>query len=102
MHHISLPPERFQGDAVERLFTNSLDHAAHPWFERLRGARVSAHLLVRRHGVDPAVAAEVRDQFPVPQKLWTLADLGGWPSVDTQLFDKKSGSITKIYTKATG
>lgn len=50
VHHISLPPERFQGDAVERLFTNSLDHAAHPWFERLRDVRVSAHLLVRRHG----------------------------------------------------
>ncbi len=52
--------------------------------------------------VDPAIAAQVRDQFPAPQKLWTLADLGGWPTVDSQLFDKKSGSITKIYTKATG
>ncbi len=50
VHHISLPPERFHGDAVERLFTNTLDHATHPWFERLRGVRVSAHLLVRRHG----------------------------------------------------
>ena len=50
IHHISLPPERFQGDAVERLFTNTLDPAGHPWFERLRDVRVSAHLLVRRHG----------------------------------------------------
>lgn len=52
--------------------------------------------------VDPAVAAAVRDQFPMPEKLWTIADLGGWPTVDEQLFDKKSGSITKIYTQATG
>ncbi len=52
--------------------------------------------------VDPAVAASVRDKFPAPEKLWTIADLGGWPTVDSQLFDKKSGSITKIYTKATG
>jgi sulfate transport system substrate-binding protein len=52
--------------------------------------------------VDPAVAAGVRDQFPVPAKLWTIADLGGWPTVDPQLFDKKSGSITKVYTQATG
>jgi len=52
--------------------------------------------------VDPAVAADVRDQFPVPAKLWTIADLGGWPVVDPQLFDKKSGSITKFYTQATG
>jgi sulfate/thiosulfate-binding protein len=52
--------------------------------------------------VDPAVAAEVRDRFPVPAKLWTIADLGGWPTVDKQLFDKSSGSITEIYAKATG
>jgi sulfate/thiosulfate-binding protein len=52
--------------------------------------------------VDPAVAADVRDQFPVPAKLWTIADLGGWSAVDPQLFDKKSGSITKVYTQATG
>jgi sulfate transport system substrate-binding protein len=52
--------------------------------------------------VDPAVAADVRSQFPMPAKLWTIADLGGWDTVDAQLFDKKSGSITKIYTQATG
>ena len=52
--------------------------------------------------VDPAVAADFRDQFPVPAKLWTIADLGGWSTVDPQLFDKNAGSITKIYTKATG
>jgi len=52
--------------------------------------------------VDPAVAADVRDQFPVPVKVWTIADLGGWGTVDPQLFDKNTGSITKIYTQATG
>jgi sulfate/thiosulfate-binding protein len=52
--------------------------------------------------VDPAVAAEFRDQFPTPAKLWTIAELGGWATVDPQLFDKNTGSITKIYTQATG
>ncbi len=52
--------------------------------------------------VDPAVAADFRDQFPVPAKLWTIAELGGWATVDPQLFDKNAGSITKIYTQATG
>jgi sulfate/thiosulfate transport system substrate-binding protein len=52
--------------------------------------------------VDPAVAADVRDQFPVPVKLWTVADLGGWDTVDAQLFDKSTGSITRIYMQATG
>ena len=50
VHHISLPPGRFSGDGVERLFTNTLDPAAHPSFEPLRELRVSAHFLVRRRG----------------------------------------------------
>ena len=52
--------------------------------------------------VDPAVAAEFVTDFPVPEKLWTIADLGGWSTVDPALFDKENGSITKIYKKATG
>ncbi len=52
--------------------------------------------------VDPAVAADFRDQFPAPAKLWTIADLGGWGTVDPQLFGKGTGSITKIYMQATG
>jgi len=52
--------------------------------------------------VDPAVAADFRDQYPAPAKLWTIADLGGWGTADPQLFDKNTGSITKIYTQVTG
>ena len=40
--------------------------------------------------------------FPTPEKLWTIADLGGWSEVDPALFDKDNGSITKIYKQATG
>ena len=50
VHHISLPAGCFRGDAIERLFTNRLDPAAHPTFESLSGLRVSAHFLIRRHG----------------------------------------------------
>ena len=52
--------------------------------------------------VDPAVAAEFATDFPTPDKLWTIADLGGWGEVDPALFDKDNGSITKIYKQATG
>jgi len=52
--------------------------------------------------VDPAVAADFTAEFPVPQKLWTIADLGGWSTVDAALFDKDNGTITSIYKKATG
>ncbi len=50
IHAISLPPDRFSGDAVESLFTNALDCDAHPYFDQLRGLRVSAHFLIRRRG----------------------------------------------------
>jgi len=50
IHNISLPPGRFGGPAVEELFMNVLDCAAHPYFEALRGIRVSAHFLIRRGG----------------------------------------------------
>ncbi|MDF2823111.1 MAG: sulfate-binding protein [Mycobacterium sp.] len=52
--------------------------------------------------VDPAVAAEFAADFPTPEKLWTIADLGGWGDVDPALFDKDNGTITKIYKQATG
>lgn len=50
VHHISLPPGRFSGDAVQRLFTNRLDFDSHPFFAQLRGLRVSTHFLLRRRG----------------------------------------------------
>jgi sulfate/thiosulfate transport system substrate-binding protein len=52
--------------------------------------------------VDPSVAEDFATDFPTPQKLWTIADLGGWSTVDPALFDKDNGSITKIYKQATG
>lgn len=50
IHSISLPPGVYGGDAIERLFTNRLDWSAHPYFEQIRGAEVSAHFLIRRDG----------------------------------------------------
>ena len=50
IHCISLPPGRFGGDEVERLFTNKLDAAEHPDYESLVDLRVSAHCFIRRNG----------------------------------------------------
>lgn len=50
IHSISLPPGEFGGRAIDALFTNTLDCDAHPYYERLRGLRVSSHFLVRRDG----------------------------------------------------
>lgn len=50
IHNISLPPGVFEGDAVERFFTNRLPADAHPYFERIARMRVSAHFFLRRDG----------------------------------------------------
>ncbi len=52
--------------------------------------------------VDPSVAADFAADFPAPEKLWTITELGGWSEIDPALFDKDNGSITKIYKQATG
>jgi AmpD protein len=50
IHGISLPPGCFGGSGVIELFTNRLPYHAHPYYEGLRGVRVSAHFLIRRDG----------------------------------------------------
>ena len=50
IHNISLPPNAFEGDFVEQLFTNRLDANQHPYFLSIADLRVSAHLYVQRCG----------------------------------------------------
>jgi AmpD protein len=63
LHSISLPPGEFGGDAVERLFTNQLDAAAHPYFRAIAQLRVSAHFFVRRDG-------SLLQFVPVQRRAW--------------------------------
>jgi AmpD protein len=50
VHGISLPPGRFGGDDVARLFTNALDSAADPYYPGIAHLRVSSHFFIRRDG----------------------------------------------------
>ncbi len=50
LHSISLPPGQYGGDEVQRLFTNTLDWKAHPYFEQIAGLEGSAHFYIRRDG----------------------------------------------------
>jgi N-acetyl-anhydromuramoyl-L-alanine amidase len=50
LHGISLPPGEFGGPWIARLFCGNLPPGAHPYFEAIAAARVSAHVLVRRDG----------------------------------------------------
>lgn len=63
VHSISLPPGEFGGDAIGRLFTNTLDFSAHPYYSTLRELKVSAHFLVRRGG-------ELVQFVPCSRRAW--------------------------------
>lgn len=63
LHSISLPRGEYGGDAIERLFTNRLDPAAHASFAGLAGLRVSSHFLIRRGG-------ELLQFVPLAARAW--------------------------------
>ncbi len=70
VHGISLPPGKFGGDAIERLFTNRLDPAAHPYFATVAALRVSAHFLVRRNGMLAQFVPCTRRAWHAGESAW--------------------------------
>lgn len=50
LHGISLPPGRFGGPWIDRLFTNTLPAEADPYFATIQDLRVSSHVLIARDG----------------------------------------------------
>src|SRR5262245_2119139 len=70
IHSISLPPGQYGGDSIERLFTNRLDPAAHPYFTEIQGLEVSAHFLIRRDGEQV--------QFVPPERRAWHAGASSW------------------------
>jgi AmpD protein len=50
LHSISLPPGVYGGQQVQRLFTNTLDWAEHPYYQQIEGLKVSAHFFICRQG----------------------------------------------------
>ncbi len=63
IHAISLPPGEHGGGWIDRLFTNTLDPDAHPSFRDIAHLRVSAHLLIDRHGA-------VTQYVPLHRRAW--------------------------------
>lgn len=63
LHGISLPPGNFDGAAIEQLFCNQLDWDSHPYYDEIRGFKVSAHVLIRRDG-------EVIQFVPFTARAW--------------------------------
>ncbi len=67
LHGISLPPGEFGGAEIEALFMNELDWDAHPYFGKIRGLKVSAHLLIRRDG-------SLVQFVPFTERAWHAGD----------------------------
>jgi N-acetyl-anhydromuramoyl-L-alanine amidase len=74
VHSISLPPGRYGGPAIERLFANRLPAHAHPYFRQIHRLRVSAHFLIRRRG-------QVLQFVSCDQRAWH-AGLSHWQGRD--------------------
>lgn len=74
IHAISLPPGKFGGDAIERLFTNRLNPADHPYYAKIHALHVSAHFLIRRDGA-------LIQFVPCDKRAWH-AGLSSWHGRD--------------------
>lgn len=63
IHNISLPPGKFGGDGIEKLFLNQLNFDEDPFYQQLVDLKVSAHLLLRRDG-------SVNQFVPFNKRAW--------------------------------
>jgi len=63
IHNISLPPDEYGGNEIAEFFCNSLDCDAHPFFDKIRHTRVSAHFLIHRDGA-------IQQFVPVHERAW--------------------------------
>ena len=50
IHNISLPPNEFDNDFVEKFFQNKLNPNEHPYFREIENLKVSSHLYIKRDG----------------------------------------------------
>jgi AmpD protein len=96
IHCISLPPEQFDGDYIDRLFCNCLDPAQHPYFKDIFQLKVSAHLLIRRDG-------GIRQYVPFNRRAWHagLSNYQGRERCnDFSIGIELEGAVTVDYTDA--
>jgi AmpD protein len=63
IHGISLPPGRYGGPWIDRLFTNALPADADPYFATIQHLRVSSHALIDRDG-------KLTQYVPFDQRAW--------------------------------
>jgi sulfate/thiosulfate-binding protein len=102
VEHVT-PPQTFKIENPAAVLTGSTSRAAATAFTTYLYTPEAQRLIAEAgfRPVDARVAAQFASTFPAPAKLWTIADLGGWTSVDRSLFANDGGAIAKIYDEAT-
>jgi sulfate transport system substrate-binding protein len=102
VQHVT-PPQTFKIENPAAVLKNSPNKAAAQAFDDYLYTPEAQKLLAEAgfRPVDATVAKDYASKFPQPSKLWTIADLGGWKSVDSTLFKKDVGEIATIYDEAT-
>lgn len=70
VHAISLPPGEFGTGQIDRLFTNQLDWEAHPYFQTIRGLKVSAHFMIARSGAITQYVSVADRAWHAGQSFW--------------------------------
>ena len=63
IHSISLPPNKYGGDYVEKFFLNSLNTAYHESFKEIEDLKVAPHLYINRTG-------EIIQFVPFDKRSW--------------------------------
>ncbi len=94
IHNISLPPQQYGSDAIERFFTGRLDKRAHPFFRDIADMRVSAHCLIKRDG-------EIIQFVPFNKRAWHagVSSFAGEPRCnDYSIGIELEGSDFDVYT----
>jgi N-acetyl-anhydromuramoyl-L-alanine amidase len=94
VHAISLPPGIYGTDCVERLFTNTLDWDAHPYFQTLRGLEVSAHFFIARCGHITQFASLAARAWHAGVSQWRGRDNCNNDSVGIELEGQDGDSFT--------
>jgi AmpD protein len=67
IHGISLPPGRYGGPWIDRLFMNALPPEADPFFATIQHLRVSSHVLITRDGT-------LTQYVPFDRRAWHAGD----------------------------
>lgn len=63
IHNISLPPNEFGSDNIQKFFCGELDFSKHPYFKTIEHLKVSSHLLIDRHG-------KITQFVPFTKRAW--------------------------------